>query len=201
MAYSSGPSMSNATIPAVFGVFESDKLSSRQLFVLQSYIDNSSRIPGWTPNPDDLSTEELQLLVAFERYRLEQKRAAHNLAEKKKRKHRQSAKRGHVKSSIPPSEPSNGVPSLIADANFGSVRQSAPSPLLANSLHRDQQYSRDVSYRFNQAAPPVPGAIVAGCNQMFFMGGLLNSFVKILLWQFILQAYFIQHVIVLLSRN
>ena len=146
MTYSSVPSMCNSNIP---GVFESDKLSSRKLFVLQSYINNSSRIPGWTPNPDDHSTEELQLLVAYARYRLEQKKAAHHLAERKERKHRRSSQRSRVKSPITslPSEPSNSVPSLIADASSRSVRQSSPSPLLVNSFHRDQQSSRDIFFQ------------------------------------------------------
>ena len=146
MAYSSVPSMCDSNIPAVF---ESDKLSSRQLFVLQSYIHNSSRIPGWTPNPDDHSTEELQLLVAYVRYRLEQKKAAHHLAKRKERKHRRSSQRSRVKSPITslPSEPSNSVPSLIADASSRSVRQSSPSPLLVNSFHRDQQSSRDIFFQ------------------------------------------------------
>ena len=144
--------------------------------------------------------------MAYARYRLEQKKAAHHPAERKERKHRRSTKRSRVKSPITslPSEPSNSVPSLIADASSRSVRQSSPSPLLVNSLHRDQQCdqqsSRDISFRFNQAAPPIPGSIVDG-HQMFFISGLLNTFVKMLLWQFTLQAYFIQHVIVLLPRN
>ena len=197
MAYSSGPVMYNSPV-----VFNSDTLTSRQLCTLNSYI-NNKRIPGWTVNTDNYSVEDLQLFVAYDRELLKQKRAAYNREARKERKHRRRTKTCSVKSSSK-SPSTNTAPSLtvkghpnVVDASFASLGQPTPSPLVPDSIDRDR---RDVAYRFSQAVPTIQDSIAVG-YQTFFLGGLFNCLIKLLLWQFVLQSYFIQHVVFLLSRN
>ena len=95
---------------------------------------------GWTVNTDYYLVEDLKLFVAYERTLLEQKKAVHQIAAKKERKHQRRTKRGSVKSSMKSlsSELTNTIPLLTmkihADSSFESFRQSIPSPLAPDSV-------------------------------------------------------------------